>query len=185
MPGKMIFIGGGARSGKSRFALDYARKLGQRRLFVATAEAFDAEMRDRILRHRDERGVDFATMEEPLHLAQRLGQVQDVDVVLVDCLTLWLSNLMMTALSVADIDVHVAELVAVLKARRQHVVLVSNEVGLGIVPESAMGRIFRDVAGRAHQRLAAEADEVYFAAMGLMLRMLPEPFKTFRPGECP
>jgi adenosylcobinamide kinase / adenosylcobinamide-phosphate guanylyltransferase len=185
MPGRVILIGGGARSGKSRFALEYARRLGARRLFVATAEAFDAEMRERILHHQEERGADFATLEEPLELARVLGQVHDVDVVVVDCLTLWLSNLLMQNGSVEPIDGRVAEIVDVLGARRQHVVLVSNEVGLGIVPESSMGRFFRDVAGRTHQRLAAEADEVYFAAMGLVVRLLPEPVKTFRPGESP
>jgi len=188
MPGRVILVGGGARSGKSRFALEYARKLGPRRLFVATAQAFDAEMRERIQRHQDERGADFTTVEEPLKLAQLLGQLQDaqdVDVVVVDCLTLWLSNLVMQETSVERIENHVAEMVTTLKTRRQHVVLVSNEVGLGIVPESALGRIFRDVAGRTHQRLAAEADEVYFAAMGLVLRLVPEPVRAFRPGDYP
>ncbi len=185
MPGKVIFVGGGARSGKSRFALEYARRLGRRRLFVATAEPFDPEMQERILRHRDERGADFATLEEPLHLTRVLGQVCDIDVVVVDCLTLWLSNLLVRETPVSGIDNQVAEMVAVLKARLWHVVLVSNEVGFGIVPESALGRIFRDVAGRAHQRLAAEADEVYLAAVGVVLRLLPEPVKTFRPGEYP
>jgi adenosylcobinamide kinase/adenosylcobinamide-phosphate guanylyltransferase len=185
MPGKVILVGGGARSGKSHFALEYARRLGQLRLFVATAQAFDEEMRERIQHHRDERGSDFATVEEPLHLTRVLGQAQNVDVIVVDCLTLWLSNLLMKETTVEPIDEQVAELVIALKARRQDIVLVSNEVGLGIVPESTLGRIFRDVAGRTHQRLAAEADEVYFAAMGLVLRLVPEPVKTFRPGEYP
>jgi adenosylcobinamide kinase/adenosylcobinamide-phosphate guanylyltransferase len=185
MPGKVILIGGGARSGKSRFALEYARRLGSKRLFVATAEAFDAEMRERIARHRDERGADFATVEEPLHLARLLGQAQELDVVVVDCLTLWLSNLLMRGASVENIDSQVAEMVTALRPRQRHVVLVSNEVGLGIVPESALARVFRDVAGRTHQRLAAEADEIYLAAMGLVLRLVPEPIKAFRSGECP
>jgi adenosylcobinamide kinase / adenosylcobinamide-phosphate guanylyltransferase len=185
MPGKVILVGGGARSGKSRFALEYARKLGQRRLFVATAESFDAEMEERIVRHQEERGEDFATIEEPLHLPRLLGQVHNVDVVVVDCLTLWLSNLLMQEVCIEGIEGQVAEMVTALRTRQRHVVLVSNEVGLGIVPESALARVFRDVAGRAHQHLAAEADEVYLAAMGLVLRLIPEPIKAFRPGECP
>jgi adenosylcobinamide kinase/adenosylcobinamide-phosphate guanylyltransferase len=185
VPGKVILVGGGARSGKSRFALEYARKLGQRRLFVATAESLDAEMQGRIVRHREERGADFATVEEPLHLARLLTELRDVDVVVVDCLTLWLSNLLMQETSVDDIDGQVAEMVNALRKRQRHVVLVSNEVGLGIVPESALGRVFRDLAGRTHQRLAAEADEVYLAAMGLVLRLVPDPVKAFRSGECP
>ena len=119
MPAKVILIGGGARSGKSRFALEYAGKLGDRRLFVATAQAFDAEMQDRILRHQEERGSDFATAEEPLELPRLLEQVRDVDVIVVDCLTLWLSNLLLRGDSVEQIDGHVAKLVSVVRQRRQ------------------------------------------------------------------
>jgi adenosylcobinamide kinase/adenosylcobinamide-phosphate guanylyltransferase len=182
---KLILVGGGARSGKSSFALAYARGLGARRIFVATAEAGDAEMRERISRHREERGPDFATREEPLALPLLLAELHDADVVVVDCLTLWLSNLLMQRQSAADVESQVDELMAALAKRRHHVILVSNEVGLGVVPESALGRIFRDVAGRAHQLIAAQADEVYLAAMGMVIRLRPEPVRSFRPGELP
>jgi len=182
---KIILVGGGARSGKSRFALAYAKKLGPRRLLVATAEAHDPEMRERIERHRKERGADFATREEPLHLPELLTQHHDVDVVVVDCLTLWLSNLLLRDSSARDIEAQVEALLAAIAPRRQHVILVSNEVGFGIVPESALGRGFRDVAGRAHQQIASQADEVYLAAMGMVVRLVPEPLKAFRPGQVP
>lgn len=173
---RLVLVGGGVRSGKSAFALRRASELGARRVFLATAEARDAEMSDRIARHQIERGDSFATVEEPLALAERLtalGARGDVDVVLIDCLTLWLSNLLVRGDDERRVDAAVAELVQVLAARRFHAVLVTNEVGMGIVPESALGRLFRDVAGRSHQRLAALADEVHFAALGLVLKLKP------------
>ena len=182
---KIILVGGGACSGKSRFAVAYAQRRGRRRLFVATAEASDAEMDERISRHRKERGADFATHEEPLLLPQLLAGQHDTDVVVVDCLTLWLCNLLMQGRSAAEIEAEVDSLMAVLARRQQHVILVSNEVGMGIVPESPLGRLFRDVAGRAHQQIAAVADEVYLAAMGMVLRLTPEPVRAFRAGEVP
>jgi adenosylcobinamide kinase/adenosylcobinamide-phosphate guanylyltransferase len=185
MQQKLILIGGGARSGKSTFAVAYARKLGLRRLFVATAEPSDEEMSERIVRHRTERGQDFVTIEEPLHLPQLLRDHHGADVVVVDCLTLWLCNLLLHEDSSASIWNEVEALADVLAQRRQHVLLVSNEVGMGIVPGSALGRTFRDLAGKTHQRLAAQADEVYFATMGLLLRLVPEPATTFRQGVVP
>jgi adenosylcobinamide kinase / adenosylcobinamide-phosphate guanylyltransferase len=182
---KIILVGGGARSGKSRFALSYARALGARRLFVATAEAGDAEMGERIARHRDERGDEFVTKEEPVHLVGLLAEDHAVDVILVDCLTLWLSNLLLRDYSPSDIERYMDEMLTVIESRRQHVILVSNEVGLGIVPESALARSFRDIVGRAHQQIVARADEVYLAAMGMVVRLGPEPLKAFRPGELP
>jgi len=178
--GKLILVGGGVRSGKSQFAADYALGLGMRRIFVATAQAFDAEMVDRIARHRTERGEDFVTVEEPLQLARILREIVEADVVVVDCLTLWLSNLLLSGRSANDIARAVDDVMAVLSLRRYHTLLVSNEVGMGIVPESALGRIFRDCAGTTHQRIASQADEVYLAAMGLVLRLLPGPVTVVR-----
>lgn len=192
---KLILVGGGARSGKSRFALDYARRLGSRRRFVATARAVDAEMAERIARHRWERGADFVTDEEPLELPSVLAQAHgdDAEVVVVDCLTLWLANLLaqdQPAIAAPsgvanEVAAQVDRLLAAVAPRRQHVILVSNEVGLGLVPETPLGRSFRDIAGRAHQAIAAQADEVYLAVMGLVIRLLPDPVRTFRPGEVP
>ena len=175
---RIVLIGGGARSGKSRFALKYATHLGARRLFVATAVAGDEEMRGRIDRHRRERGDGFVTREEPLALVEALSEAASFDVVVIDCLTLWLSNLLLESMPEAAIERRIEELVGVLKEAEPDVVLVTNEVGLGIVPEHALARRFRDLAGRAHQELAEVADEVYLGAMGCLLRLKPPPVTT-------
>ena len=173
---RLIVVGGGVRSGKSAFALTLARKLGARRAFIATAQAFDAEMSARIERHVAERGAEFETFEEPLLLRERLLSVT-AEVVVVDCLTLWLSNLLLQQPqpSTAELEGEIDQLTAQLSARRQHVIVVTNEVGMGVVPESALGRTFRDLAGRAHQRVCASADEIYLGVLGCMLRLRPEP----------
>ncbi|HTU91397.1 MAG TPA: bifunctional adenosylcobinamide kinase/adenosylcobinamide-phosphate guanylyltransferase [Gemmataceae bacterium] len=176
MQKRIVFIGGGTRSGKSAFALSLARRLGQRRLFLATAQPGDDEMRERIERHRRDRGTDFHTIEEPLAVAQTIDQHADYDVVLLDCLTLWLSNLLLEGIEPTITLQRVEELTVVLARRSLHAVVVSNEVGLGIVSETPLGRTFRDVAGLAHQRISAAADEVYFAVLGTILRIKPSPF---------
>lgn len=172
---KVILVGGGTRSGKSAFALSLARRLGERRLYLATARAGDDEMRDRIARHRRERGGDFETVEEPLAVPQAIRKHNGHAVVVVDCLTLWLSNLLCGGDAPDAILKRVDELVTVLAARPGHAIVVTNEVGMGIVPESALGRTFRDLAGTAHQRLSQAADEVYVAILGTMLRIKPAP----------
>ena len=172
---KIILIGGGARSGKSRFALTLARQLGARRLFVATAQAKDDEMRARIQKHQESRGPDFATLEVPLALADALAGVKDMDVVVIDCLTLWLANLLLDETTPAQIETRVRELGEVLGQQTFHAIIVTNEVGMGIVPETPLGRVFRDIAGSAHQQLSQAADEVYFAVLGTMLRLKPQP----------
>jgi adenosylcobinamide kinase/adenosylcobinamide-phosphate guanylyltransferase len=172
---RFILVGGGVRCGKSDLALALARRLGRRRLFLATAQAGDDEMRQRILRHRRTRGDDFRTLEEPLAVAELLRQPPTDDVVVLDCLTLWLSNLLLDGREPAEVLRRVEELADVLRQRPAHAVVVTNEVGLGLVPETPLGRTFRDVAGLAHQCLAAAADEVYFGALGIMLRLKPGP----------
>ena len=178
MSRRIVFVGGGARSGKSAFALERASELGARRVFLATARAGDDEMRERIARHREERGVAWRTLEEPIGVAARIEALTDADVVVVDCLTLWLTNLLLAGADDAELEARVAELARVLGRCRPSVVLVTNEVGLGIVPENELSRRFRDIAGRAHQRLAAAADEVYLACWGALLRLKPAPVET-------
>jgi len=173
--GTYVLIGGSARSGKSAFALRLARGLGARRVFVATATAVDDELRERIARHRDERGTDFDTVEAPFDLTAALRRVSEVDVVVVDCLTLWLSNLLLRGDTEPSILAQVDELVAALGRCPCTTILVTNEVGMGVHPETALGRAFRDVVGRAHQRLACAAAQVYFAALGVILRLRPAP----------
>jgi adenosylcobinamide kinase / adenosylcobinamide-phosphate guanylyltransferase len=180
---RLILVGGGARSGKSRFALKRALELGVRRIFIATAEALDDEMTDRISRHRAERGVAFETIEEPLALPEALDATAAADVILVDCLTLWVSNLLGRGGGSREIAVAFDDLKAALERRRCHVILVSNEVGMGLVPETPIGRVFRDVIGDLHQRLAARADEVCVAVMGTIVRLRPAPVEVVWPAD--
>jgi adenosylcobinamide kinase/adenosylcobinamide-phosphate guanylyltransferase len=174
-PNKVVLIGGGVRAGKSRFALRLARSLGRRRVLIATAEPFDAEMRSRIEAHKRERGDQFETLEEPLALAAAFERAASADVVVIDCLTLWLANLLLRDEPEQRALAAVETLVRAVEARRCHTILVTNEVGMGVVPESALGRAFRDLTGRAHQRLSRASDEIYFAVLGTMLRIRPGP----------
>lgn len=181
----LALVGGGARSGKSAFALEHARSLGARRTLLATAEAHDDEMRARIAQHRRERGGDFATVEEPFALPEALRGLRDLDVVVIDCLTLWLSNLLLRDEPAQRIAEQVDQLCQTLRAAPFHSVVVTNEVGMGIVPESALGRTFRDLAGSAHQRIARSADQVYLAAVGCVLRVQPAPVQLVAAGGVP
>lgn len=181
--GKFVLIGGGARSGKSGFALARALALPPRRVFLATAQAFDDEMALRIRRHQAERQDAFDTIEEPLELPDAIARANAPEVILIDCLTLWLSNLLLRGDDEASVRRAVEHLTSAMTKRdpRTTILLVTNEVGMGIVPQTPLGRVFRDVAGWAHQRLTAEADEVHFAAMGMMLRLHPGPVEVSRP----
>jgi adenosylcobinamide kinase/adenosylcobinamide-phosphate guanylyltransferase len=172
---QLVLVGGGTRSGKSAFALSLARRLGERRLFLATAQPGDEEMRARILHHQQMRGTDFDTIEEPLDVPAVLRRGSDYDVVVFDCLTLWLANLLLQDQGPEAVLPRLDELAAVLACRSLHVLVVTNEVGMGLVPETALGRAFRDLAGLAHQRLSGLADEVYFAVLGTILRIKPGP----------
>jgi len=183
---RLILVGGGARSGKSAHALalarGLARGLGSRRVFVATARAGDDEMRARVARHVADRGDDFLTIEEPMAVPELLADLSGPDVAVVDCLTLWLSNLLLEGGSPEVIEARVEDLARAARAAPFHVVLVTNEVGMGIHPETQLGRTFRDLAGRAHQRLARAADEVHLAVLGVVLRIHPGPVVALVPG---
>jgi len=163
---------GGARSGKTAYALRTAEAGRGGLVMIATAEALDAEMQARIARHRADRGPRWRTLEAPLDLVGALSEAGAGEITVVDCLTLWLSNLMHAE---RDLDLETDRLLAALHGR--DVLLVSNEVGLGIVPDNALARRFCDAAGRLNQRLAAAADRVVFIAAGLPLVMkgAPEP----------
>lgn len=170
---------GGARSGKTSFAEAMVLHGAERPAYLATAQALDAEMRERVHAHRASRSVEFSTIEEPLALADAIRKGAAAhDAILVDCLTLWITNLLGTGVNVANA---VEQLVDALQATSDcRVVLVSNEVGLGIVPDNALARTFRDLAGAAHQRLAGICDDVYFVAAGLPLTLKGRP-----PGHLP
>jgi adenosylcobinamide kinase/adenosylcobinamide-phosphate guanylyltransferase len=168
---------GGARSGKSRWAQRFVSQHYKRPLYLATAEAGDDEMRERIRHHREARGPEWQTVEEPLDIAGVLTDTaMDAGAVLVDCLTLWLTNVMLK-LGGEQFASRRDALVAALSAPARPVVLVSNEVGMGLVPESALGREFRDLAGWLNQAVADVADLVVFVVAGQPLAIkgrLPE-----------
>ncbi|HTU55843.1 MAG TPA: bifunctional adenosylcobinamide kinase/adenosylcobinamide-phosphate guanylyltransferase [Acetobacteraceae bacterium] len=158
---------GGARSGKSRHAEAIVTALPGPWRYIATAEPRDAEMRRRIAEHRARRGAGWTTTDAPLDLAAALAEAGPCPA-LVDCLTLWLTNVILGG---RDLDRATGALEAALGARAAPTVLVANEVGLGIVPENALARDFRDAAGRLNQRMAARADAVWFLVAGLPMRV--------------
>lgn len=168
--GSVTLILGGARSGKSRHAETICRKTGRALIYVATAEAHDDEMKARIAQHRADRAADgWRTVEEPRDLAAvLLREVGPDTVLLVDCLTLWLTNHL---LADADMDAEIDRLCAAVSAAAGDVVLVANEVGFGIVPENKLARVFRDHAGRLNQRIAALADRVTLVVAGLPVQV--------------
>jgi adenosylcobinamide kinase/adenosylcobinamide-phosphate guanylyltransferase len=169
--GLITLVLGGARSGKSRYAESLIASLPQPWIYVATAEAGDEEMTARISAHRARRGSDWRTIEAPRHLVAALQKAGTMPV-LVDCLTLWLSNLMLAGI---DIDSETAHLEKVLAAAAAPVVLVANEVGSGIVPDHPLGRKFRDLQGTLNQRMAARADHVVLMVAGLPLALKESP----------
>lgn len=175
---RLIYITGGARSGKSRFAEQKALEFGQPLGYLATAQSFDDnEMEERIRTHQERRGEAWQTIEEPLHLPQALAANDGIhQAILVDCLTLWLTNLLLlyeeqgedAAERITD-DMY--RLAVTLRGMSTPVIIVSNEVGMGIVPEHRLGRIFRDLAGQANQIIAAQADEAWLLASGIPMRL--------------
>ncbi|MEL6168761.1 MAG: bifunctional adenosylcobinamide kinase/adenosylcobinamide-phosphate guanylyltransferase [Pseudomonadota bacterium] len=166
--GKTIFITGGARSGKSAVAEARVTALGSPAVYIATAEAGDDEMAARIARHQSRRGTEWKTVEEPMALTRALDDTDGDGPRLVDCLTLWLSNLLLAG---ADWEAAGKELVAALAIQESPVVLVSNEVGAGIVPENALARAYRDAAGLLNQQVAAVADEAILVVAGLPVQL--------------
>jgi adenosylcobinamide kinase/adenosylcobinamide-phosphate guanylyltransferase len=164
----VILITGGARSGKSKRAETRTRAFPGQPVYVATAEALDAEMDERIARHRARRGTDWIEREVPLDLVPALVASDGGGARLVDCLTLWLSNLMHAE---RDWEREVTELADALPRQKSSVIFVTNEVGLGIVPDNALARSFRDAAGIMNQIIAAVADEVEFVVAGLPMKL--------------
>lgn len=168
---KSILITGGARSGKSTLAERMTLALGRPAIYIATAEARDAEMADRIARHRARRGAEWQTLAEPLALVHALAQSDGGGPRLVDCITLWLSNLMLAG---RDWEAEVAALSTQIPRLGAPVIFVTNEVGAGIVPENALARRYRDAAGLTNQRLAAACDELWLCVAGHPLRLKPQ-----------
>ncbi len=171
----ITLILGGARSGKSSYAQRMAEESGKSVTFIATAQALDEEMSARIQKHRAERSQDWNTLEIPFGVAPHLSQIQS-DVVILDCITLLLTNLLMQFVKedrvdeapyISAVQKEIEELIAKMREQDQDWLIVSNEVGLGLVPPYQMGRVYRDAIGWANQRLAREADKVIFMVAGI------------------
>ncbi len=172
--GKKILVTGGARSGKSSFAQSLAEQLPGPRAYLATAQVLDQEMRERVARHQAQRGREWqATIEEPYDLSSALKQAASrCPVILVDCITLWLTNLLLASRKQSDpVLQKVDQLATQLSGCPASVIMVTNEVGQGIVPEHPLARQFRDLAGLANQKLAAACDTVYLVSCGLPLKL--------------
>jgi adenosylcobinamide kinase/adenosylcobinamide-phosphate guanylyltransferase len=171
------FITGGARSGKSTFAEKKALEFGAPLGYLATAQTLDNEMDERVRRHRERRGAEWSTIEEPIHLSQALARCDgQYQAILVDCVTLWLFNLLFKYEDAGDLceeRIHedLQRLKSTLQGMVTPVILVSNEVGMGIVPDNSLARMFRDIAGTANQTLAAAADEVHTVISGIPLKL--------------
>lgn len=169
---KLILIIGGVRSGKSDYAQKLASKSKKPVIYVATGEALDEEMKKRIEKHRKKRADNWKTIEEPKNVDKVILNLKEKKhLILIDCLTLLISNLILANLKEKEILKKVRNLLKVLKDKQFETVIVSNEVGMGVVPAHKLGRNFRDVAGRINQIIAQRADEVYFMISGIPLRI--------------
>lgn len=169
---RVYFITGGARSGKSAFAEKLAGDLGGKQAYIATAQALDPEMAARIEKHRAERGRGWDTFEEPLAIAELIRKLSGrYEVALLDCLTLWLSNIMAHTNGDGAVIDRYGELISAINDFAGSCIIVSNEVGLGIVPDNPLARKFRDFAGILNQKMALAADEAYFVAAGMPMKL--------------
>ena len=174
---KLVLLLGGARAGKSTYALRLAQEQDGPVCFIATGQAFDDDMSARIDRHRSERPAHWQTIEEPYQINDALHQAGEAAVVIVDCLTLFVSNWLLRENDEQRCEQILREMTAeflnTARSRRQTIICVSNEVGLGVVPETRLGRIFRDFLGRVNQDFAQAADEVYLLVAGLRTQLKP------------
>lgn len=176
--GRLIYISGGGRSGKSAYAQNLAQESGVQKVYLATCPTIDEEMDQRIAAHKNERaGHNWLTVEEPLDLVRALRQIENCDVVLIDCLTLWLNNLLYQAeqdgreLTENDVSSECCKVIAACRESGRTIIVVSNEVGMGLVPADALSRCYRDLIGRCNQHFAKEADEALFMVSGIPLKL--------------
>lgn len=170
--GKITFILGGAKSGKSTYALMLAKKRTQKAAFVATCQALDNEMKQRIRLHKKERPSDWQTFEEPYDILNVLKKIGGkFDCIIIDCLTLLVSNLILSKEKNSSIEIKITEIIKYLKKIRASAIIVSNEVGLGIVPANRLARNFRDIAGSVNRIVSRDADEVLFMVAGIPLKI--------------
>ena len=167
------FVLGGCRSGKSKYALTFANTHWQPpKCFIATSEPLDHEMQTRITNHQKERGPDWHTIERPINICDTIiNESHKYSGMLLDCVTLWINNLMCRDMDELSIKNQIAQLLETLKKTKCPILIVSNEVGLGIVPDNAMARLYRDLVGYANQQIAAISDEVVFMVAGIPMTL--------------
>ena len=170
MEKRIILITGGCRSGKSRFALDYANRHFSKKIYLATAEVLDEELALRVENHKKARGPEWQTVEEPLGIVEKIAAYGDkAEAILLDCLTLWLTNLLLKWDDDSKVMDEVKRLAGTLKQVQATLIVVTNEVGMGIVPDNPLGRRFRDLSGITNQVMAKAADTAVFMVSGIPL----------------
>lgn len=163
-----VFVFGGCRSGKSRYALGFAEEAVGKKYFIATLQPGDDEMKERIRRHKEERGESWKTIEEPLQIPDAVREAsKSADCIVVDCLTLWISNMMMAEYTEEEIRAQADDLCTSIAGCTCSIILVSNEVGTGVVPESRLGRDFRDYTGMINQKIASVCEKVVLMKAGI------------------
>ena len=165
---ELIFITGGARSGKSGLAVRFAKETKSKVCFIATCRPQDGEMRERVRKHKLSRPKSWKTIEEPLDLAKAVKMASRMSsCVIIDCLTLWISNLVLSGAADRDIRLYALEAIQAIRRSKANAIVISNEVGSGIVPDNQIARGFRDIAGEVNQAFARSSDKAYFAVSGL------------------
>jgi adenosylcobinamide kinase/adenosylcobinamide-phosphate guanylyltransferase len=170
--GNITFILGGARSGKSQFAIKLAKEKTKKVAFIASCKPLDLEMKKRIMLHKKARPIHWQTFEEPRDIVSVLKKIGDkFELILIDCLTLFISNLLLKSFKEASIEYEVNKILSTLKKIKAKSIIISNEVGLGIVPENKLARDFRDIAGRMNQLVAAKSNEVFFMTASIPLKI--------------
>ncbi|MCP4650507.1 MAG: bifunctional adenosylcobinamide kinase/adenosylcobinamide-phosphate guanylyltransferase [PVC group bacterium] len=167
----IIFITGSVRSGKSNYAVKLAKQSKQKIIFLATCTPADAEMKQRVRKHKKSRPKNWQTIEEPIDVISVLKQLKDDELVIFDCLTLWVSNLLLSGFEEKEVIKIIEKFVEQLKINKANVIIVSNEVGWGIVPENKLARVFRDIIGTAHQKIAKVSDEAYLMVAGMPMKI--------------
>ena len=169
--GKVVFITGAARSGKSKLAVEMGKKSLKQIVFLASCAPLDDEMKNRVVKHKQARPKDWTTIEEPINAADVFRKAKADELVIFDCLTLWISNIMLKFDKQKLINEKIEELLLILQQAKAEVIIVSNEVGWGIVPENKLARQFRDIVGLTHQKLAGLSDEVFLVTAGIAQKL--------------
>jgi adenosylcobinamide kinase/adenosylcobinamide-phosphate guanylyltransferase len=168
---KIIFITGSVRSGKSNFAVKFAKSSKKKVVFLATCRPLDDEMKKRVKKHRKTRPKTWKTIEEHMDIASIIKKLEKNEIILIDCLTLWISNLLLSRFSEREIFKKIKEFIMTVKEANCSIIMVSNEVGWGIVPDNKLSRLFRDIAGTLHQKIAKVCDEVYLTVAGIPIEI--------------